>query len=121
MQDIRFSIVIPAYNASKSIITTLDCVKAQSYRNFEVIIVDDKSADAAELAQVVQGRIAAYRRAGAFQPHPLFGAFCTAKQTHSTIFGISVMVRGILRRKSNNGLIFRNKTDFFPWPARATV
>ncbi|MDI9219901.1 glycosyltransferase family 2 protein [Pantoea sp. EA-12] len=54
MQDIRFSIVIPAYNASESIVTTLDCVKAQTYRNFEVIIVDDKSADAAELAQVVQ-------------------------------------------------------------------
>ena len=54
MQDIRFSIVIPAYNASKSIVTTLDCVKAQTYRNFEVIIVDDKSADAAELAQVVR-------------------------------------------------------------------
>ncbi len=54
MQDIRFSIVIPAYNASQSITTTLDCVKAQSYRNFEVIIVDDKSADAAELAEVVR-------------------------------------------------------------------
>lgn len=53
MKDIRFSIVIPAYNASESIVTTLDCVKAQTYRNFEVIIVDDKSSDAAELAQVV--------------------------------------------------------------------
>ncbi|WP_130830749.1 glycosyltransferase family 2 protein [[Erwinia] mediterraneensis] len=53
MKDIRFSIVIPAYNASESIVTTLDCVKAQTYRNFEVIIVDDKSADAAELEKVV--------------------------------------------------------------------
>lgn len=55
MKDIFFSIVIPAYNASESIITTLDCVKAQSYQNFEVIIVDDKSADAAKLADVVNG------------------------------------------------------------------
>ena len=54
MKDIRFSIVIPAYNASESIVTTLDCVKAQTYRNFEVIIVDDKSADAAALAEVVR-------------------------------------------------------------------
>ena len=54
MKDIRFSIVIPAYNASESIVTTLDCVKAQTYRNFEVIIVDDKSADAAALADVVR-------------------------------------------------------------------
>lgn len=41
MKDILFSIVIPAYNASESIVTTLDCVAAQSYQNFEVIIVDD--------------------------------------------------------------------------------
>ncbi len=54
MKDIRFSIVIPAYNASESIVTTLDCVKAQTYRHFEVIIVDDKSADAAALAEVVR-------------------------------------------------------------------
>ncbi|MFH8135012.1 glycosyltransferase family 2 protein [Pantoea osteomyelitidis] len=54
MKDIRFSIVIPAYNASESIVTTLDCVKAQTYRNFEVIIVDDKSNDAAELEKVVK-------------------------------------------------------------------
>lgn len=54
MKDIRFSIVIPAYNASESIVTTLDCVKAQTYRNFEVIIVDDKSHDAAELEKVVK-------------------------------------------------------------------
>lgn len=53
MKDIQFSIVIPAYNASESIVTTLDCVAAQTYRNFEVIIVDDKSADAAQLAAVV--------------------------------------------------------------------
>lgn len=53
MKDIRFSIVIPAYNASQTIGTTLDCVKAQSYRNFEVIIVDDKSDDAAALAELV--------------------------------------------------------------------
>jgi len=53
MKEIFFSIVIPAYNASESIVTTLDCVKAQSYQNFEVIIVDDKSADAEKLAKVV--------------------------------------------------------------------
>lgn len=55
MKDIFFSIVIPAYNASESIITTLDCVAAQTYRHFEVIIIDDKSADAEKLAEVVKG------------------------------------------------------------------
>ncbi|MFU9138943.1 glycosyltransferase family 2 protein [Erwinia tasmaniensis] len=54
MKDIFFSIVIPAYNASESIVTTLDCVAAQTWQNFEVIIVDDKSSDADKLAAVVQ-------------------------------------------------------------------
>lgn len=54
MKDIFFSIVIPAYNASESIVTTLDCVAAQSYPHFEVIIIDDKSADAEQLAAVVK-------------------------------------------------------------------
>ncbi|MEN4889450.1 glycosyltransferase family 2 protein [Erwinia billingiae] len=54
MKDIFFSIVIPAYNASESIVTTLDCVAAQTYQNFEVIIIDDKSADAEQLAEVVK-------------------------------------------------------------------
>lgn len=54
MKDIFFSIVIPAYNASESIVTTLDCVAAQTYQHFEVIIIDDKSADADQLAAVVQ-------------------------------------------------------------------
>lgn len=54
MKDISFSIVIPAYNASESIVTTLDCLKEQSYKKFDVIIVDDKSDDAEKLAQVVK-------------------------------------------------------------------
>ncbi len=53
MKDVFFSIVIPAYNASKTIAVTLDCVAAQTYKNFEVIIVDDKSNDAEKLAVVV--------------------------------------------------------------------
>ncbi|MCX8956463.1 glycosyltransferase family 2 protein [Erwinia psidii] len=54
MKDIFFSIVIPAYNAAESIATTLDCVAAQTYQHFEIIIIDDKSSDADKLAEVVQ-------------------------------------------------------------------
>ncbi|AXF76382.1 glycosyltransferase family 2 protein [Erwinia tracheiphila] len=54
MKDIFFSIVIPAYNAAESIVTTLDCVAAQTYHNFEVIIIDDKSSDAEKLVAVVK-------------------------------------------------------------------
>lgn len=39
------SICIPAYNNQNYIVETLNSVLAQSYPNFEVIVVDDKSTD----------------------------------------------------------------------------
>lgn len=39
------SIVIPLYNKEKSVVATLQSVLAQTYRDYEVIIVDDGSAD----------------------------------------------------------------------------
>lgn len=39
------SICIPAYNAAEFIETTLNCLINQSYRNIEIIVVDDHSKD----------------------------------------------------------------------------
>lgn len=39
------SIIIPAYNADRTIAETLDSIKAQSFSNYEVIICDDGSID----------------------------------------------------------------------------
>jgi len=39
------SIIIPVYNANKLIEETIKCIKNQTYKNFEIIIIDDKSTD----------------------------------------------------------------------------
>ena len=39
------SIVIPVYNAAPYVERTLKCIKAQTFKNWEVILVEDKSKD----------------------------------------------------------------------------
>jgi glycosyltransferase involved in cell wall biosynthesis len=51
------SIAIPAYNAAVHIRATLQSVQAQTYRNFEAIVVDDGSTDAT--STIVEAFIAA--------------------------------------------------------------
>lgn len=58
----RFSVVIAAYNAADYVADTIDSLGAQTFRDFETIVVDDRSTDAT--VNVVRNRMAALGLAG---------------------------------------------------------
>ena len=62
----RVSVVIPAYNAERYLRETLESVLAQTYRDFEVVVVDDGSKDStAAIAEGVGGPVRVIRQANA--------------------------------------------------------
>ena len=50
----KVSIIIPAYNTSQYIAETLDSVFAQTFKDYEVIVINDGSPDTPELEKVLQ-------------------------------------------------------------------
>ena len=41
----KFSIIIPAYNVSEYIAKTIESIKSQTYKKYEIIVIDDCSTD----------------------------------------------------------------------------
>lgn len=56
MNNIFFSIVVPTYNRANLLPKTLATLLAQSYKNYEIIVVDDGSTD--NTAQIMQEWVA---------------------------------------------------------------
>ncbi|MCR5801231.1 MAG: glycosyltransferase family 2 protein [Lachnospiraceae bacterium] len=54
-KNVRVSIVIPVYNLEKYISETVRCVMEQSYKDWELILVNDKSTDGT--VRVIEDRI----------------------------------------------------------------
>lgn len=60
---VRFSVLIPAYNAEKYICHTIDSVLSQVFTDYEVIVVDDESTDRTpQLLESYGTRIQAFRQ-----------------------------------------------------------
>ena len=59
------SVIIPTYNRAQSIAKSIDSVLMQTYRDLEVIVVDDGSADDTEkvIRQIPPGKRGGLRRA----------------------------------------------------------
>lgn len=71
MANLKVSIIIPAYNEEKTIARTIKSLKMQSYKNFEIIVVDNNSKDktkeiasryAKTTTETKQGYISAVKR-----------------------------------------------------------
>jgi hypothetical protein len=64
LRAIRVSVIIPAYNAARSLPRTIDSVLAQTFPPAEIIVVDDGSADdTAAVAEAYGDRVRVIRKA----------------------------------------------------------
>jgi glycosyltransferase involved in cell wall biosynthesis len=50
----RFSVIVPVYNRAATVLPTLESVRAQTFTDFECIVVDDGSNDGEQLREVVE-------------------------------------------------------------------
>lgn len=91
--SVKISIIIPAYNVAPFIGETLESVFAQTYQDFEVIVINDGSPDTEELERVL---------------HPYLGRISYIKQENR---GASVARNAGLRAASGELVAFLDADD----------
>ena len=65
----QISIIIPVYNAEKTLIKCLDSVQRQTYKDYEVILINDGSSDnSAEICQKYCARDERFKLVNPEQP-----------------------------------------------------
>lgn len=52
-QTPRVSVIVPCYKTARFVAETLESVFAQTYKNFEVVVVNDGSPDTPELERAI--------------------------------------------------------------------
>ena len=90
------SVIVPAYRVAQFIAATLDSILAQTFQNFEIIVVNDGCPDSEELEKVLepyQSRIIYLRQenqglAGAATRESGHHAAPTLPRSIPTIYGI---------------------------------
>lgn len=97
-KDIKFSIIIPAYNASEFIKNTLDSIKNQTYKNYEVLVTNDGSTDNTESVLKEYKKI-----------NPEFPIdFATQKNS-----GVSLARNNAILRATGNYIAFLDQDDWW--------
>lgn len=66
-EESLISIVIPVYNAEKYIAEAIECILRQTYQNWELIFVDDSSADRS--IEIIEGYLQKDRRLHLYRLH----------------------------------------------------
>jgi glycosyltransferase involved in cell wall biosynthesis len=115
MEDIKISVIIPIYNVEKYLHQCVDSVLNQTYKNIEVILVDDGSPDSCpqicdEYAMIDKrikvvhkenGGLSSARNAGLNIATGVYGIYIDSDDYWKIDNGLEILVKRIIRTKAD--------------------